>query len=197
MFKVNVNSNFNVNYDKSVLIIVDMINGFTDSGPLKSEFIKNISQHIRDMCNRFSDIIAINDNHFEDDCEFSIYPKHCLYGSYESQICKELSDIKFTHILNKNCTNGFFSNGFLHVFKKYLDDNFDFIVVGCCVDICVLEFCLTFKGYLNSINKDLNIIVPVNLVETYEGRNHSRHEVKNAALYIMSNCGIKLIDTNL
>lgn len=197
MFEINVLSNFNINYSRSVLIIVDMINGFTEFGPFGSEFIKNISNGIRNACYRFKEIVAINDSHDENDCEFNVYPKHCLYGSYESKICRELLDVEFTHILNKNCTNGFFSKGFLSTFKKYFDENYDFFVVGCCVDICVLEFCLTLKGYLNSINKNLNIIVPIGLVETYHGENHNREKVKNASLYIMSNSGIKLIDSIL
>lgn len=197
MFKVSVINNFCINYEKSVLIIIDMINGFTDFGPLRSEFIKNISTDIRNLCNKFSNIIAINDSHNEDDCEFNVYPSHCIKGSFEGEICEELLDVKFTEVLNKNCTNGFFSEGFLDTFKKYLDSNFDFVVVGCCVDICILEFCLTFKGYLNSINKNSNIIIPVNLVETYDGENHKREEVKNASLYIMNNSGIKLIDSIL
>ncbi len=197
MFKINVSKNFIINYNNSVLIIIDMINGFTDLGPLKSKFIKDIAYDIRNVCDKFSNIVAINDEHNRYDCEFNNYPEHCLMGTNESKICEELSDVSFTHILTKNSTNGFFSNNFLKIFQKYLDNSYDFFVVGCCVDICILEFCLTFKAYLNSINRDLNIVVPINLVDTYDAENHMRDSVKNISLYLMNNSGIKLIESIL
>lgn len=197
MFKINFDDNFCVNYDKSLLIVIDMIKGFTDIGSLKSEFIKSIGEDIKNASKKFSHIISINDSHKKHDCEFNSFPPHCIEGSYECEMCDELKDVKFTHTLFKNSTNGFFSKNFMDVFKYYIDNNFDFVVVGCCTDICIFQFCITFKTYLNSINKNLNIIVPKNLVETYDCENHVREEATNASLYLMSNAGITLINSLL
>lgn len=197
MFEIKVDKNFNLDYEKSVLIVIDMVKGFTDIGILRSDFIKNIAKDIKKFCYKFPNVIAINDNHKNEDCEFDVYPKHCLEGDFESELCEELLDIEFKHVLTKNSTNSFFSNNFIQIFQKYIDDNFNFVVVGCCTDICILQFCLTFKGYLNSINKNLNIIVPKDLVETYDRENHPRDKVQNVSLYFMDNMGIKLIESEI
>ena len=66
-------------------------------------------------------------------------------------------------IIEKNSTNGFFAMDI----EKYKNlDNF--IVVGCCTDICVYQFVLTLKTYFNQHNLYKNIVVPINLVETYD-----------------------------
>lgn len=196
MFEIYIENDFIVDRKKNVLIIIDMIKGFTDIGILSSKFIKNIAKDIREFSNNFSDIIAINDKHNNNDCEFYIYPKHCLNNDLDSEFCDEISDIKFKHILFKNSTNGFFSSNFLKIIDWYVENNFNFVVVGCCTDICILQFCLTFKGYLNALNKKLDIIVPVDLVETYEGKNHPRDEVQKLSLYLMSNMGVKLVKSH-
>lgn len=193
MFEVEIDNNFVLDCNKSVLIIIDMVKGFTDVGFLSSKFIKNIAKDIRIFSNKFPYVIAINDNHDNNDCEFHTYPKHCLNNELDSEFCDEISDIKFKHVLFKNSTNGFFSNNFLNTIDFYIKNNFNFVVVGCCTDICILQFCLTFKGYLNSLNKNLDVVVPIDLVETYEGENHPRDEVQKLSLYLMKNMGVKLI----
>ena len=44
MFEIKVDKNFNLDYEKSVLIVIDMVKGFTDIGILRSDFIKNIAK---------------------------------------------------------------------------------------------------------------------------------------------------------
>lgn len=193
MFKIKIDNNFVMNQNRSVLIIIDMIKGFTDVGIFSSKSIKNIAKNIRKFSDDFLEIIAINDKHSENDCEFYIYPKHCLKGNLDSEFCDELLDVDFKHVLTKNSTNGFFSSNFLEVIDDYIENGFDFIIVGCCTDICILQFCLTFKGYLNSLNKKLDVIVPIDLVETYDSENHPRDEVQKLSLYLMNNMGVKLI----
>lgn len=192
-FNLECYNELNINYNRSVLIIIDMIKGFANIGNLKSEYVLNIAEDIRVYSEKFSHIIAINDNHDVNDCEFNTYPNHCISNTEEVEFCEELKNVKFSNVLYKNCTNGFFAKDFLKVFNYYIDNDFSFIVSGCCTDICILQFCITFKGYLNSINKNLDILVPVNLVETYDSVVHPRNSVNNISLYLMKNMGIKLI----
>mgnify|MGYP003369112923 CR=1 FL=1 len=193
MFCFKIIDSYKLNYDKSVLIVIDMIKGFTEVGNLSCSSIKKIAKDIRNECDKFSNLVAINDSHDKKDCEFNLYPEHCLEGSYESEFCDELLDVEFTHIINKNSTNGFFASKFFEVFEEYINNDFNFVVSGCCTDICILQFCLTFKGYLNSINKNLEIFIPINLIETYEREKDYKEKVVNASMYLMSNMGIKLV----
>ena len=187
--------NFKINFNKSVLIIIDMVKGFTDMGELKSYHIKKIGEAIQEECSKFKNIVAINDCHKEQDNEFNIYPVHCLENSIECEVCDELKNVKFTHVLFKNSTNGFFSKGFLDVFHKYIKENYDFVVVGCCTDICVLQFCLTFQGYLHSINSKSNLVVVKELVDTYDSEKHNREYLNEAAFNLMDGTGVILINT--
>ncbi|MCC3867087.1 isochorismatase family cysteine hydrolase [Terrisporobacter mayombei] len=153
--------------NKTGLFIVDMNNGFAKEGALSSprveKIIKPIANFGKSICSNVDTIVAFTDTHNEDAVELKSYPTHCLKGNKESEIVEEILDINNIEILEKNSTNGFF----VMDIEKYKDlDNF--IVVGCCTDICVYQFVLTLKTYFNQNNLDKNIIVPMNLVETYD-----------------------------
>ena len=160
----------NINkYDlnKTGLFIVDMNNGFAKEGALSSPRVENIIEPIADFTNKISTkvstIVAFTDTHDNDSVELKSYPSHCLRGDKESQVVDELLHIDNITILEKNSTNGFFVLDMDEY--KNLDN---FIIVGCCTDICVYQFVLTLKTYFNQNNLDKNVIVPMNLVETYD-----------------------------
>ncbi len=187
-----IHEDFKINYDKTLVIVIDMVKGFTDIGSLKSPYIKSLGEKLRDKIYKFSNKIAINDSHSLNDVEFNSYPHHCIKGSSECEIIDELKDIHFDHILFKNSTNGFFSEGFMDVISPYIDKDFSFLVCGCCTDICILQFVLTFKGHLNSINKNLDIIIDKSLVETYDSIDHGREYANDISFYLMDKMGIIL-----
>ena len=141
---------YNLDLNKTGLFIVDMNNGFAKEGALSSPRVEEIIEPIADfgkvISSKINTIVAFTDTHDEDAVEFKSYPAHCLRGDMESEVVKEILAIDI---------------------EKYKDlDNF--IVVGCCTDICVYQFVLTLKTYFNQNNLDKNIIVPMNLVETYD-----------------------------
>ena len=153
--------------NKTALFIVDMNNGFAKEGNLSSprveKIIKPISEFGKSISSKINKIVAFTDTHNEDSVELKSYPTHCLKGDKESEVVKEILSIDNIDILEKNSTNGFFV---IDIEKyKHLDN---FIVVGCCTDICVYQFVVTLKTYFNQNNLDKNIIVPMDLVETYD-----------------------------
>ena len=157
----------NLDLNKTGLFIVDMNNGFAKEGALSSPRVEEIIDPIADfgkvISSKINTIVAFTDTHDEDAVEFKSYPAHCLRGDIESEVVKEILAIDNLEIIEKNSTNGFFAIDI----EKYKNlDNF--IVVGCCTDICVYQFVLTLKTYFNQNNLDKNIIVPMNLVETYD-----------------------------
>lgn len=157
----------NLDLNKTGLFIVDMNNGFAKEGALSSPRVEEIIEPIADfgkvISSKINTIVAFTDTHDEDAVEFKSYPTHCLRGDMESEVVKEILAIDNLEIIEKNSTNGFFAIDI----EKYKNlDNF--IVVGCCTDICVYQFVLTLKTYFNQNNLDKNIIVPMNLVETYD-----------------------------
>ena len=157
----------NLDLNKTGLFIVDMNNGFAKEGALSSPRVEEIIEPIADfgkaISSKINTIVAFTDTHDEDAVELKSYPAHCLRGDMESEVVKEILAIDNLEIIEKNSTNGFFAIDI----EKYKNlDNF--IVVGCCTDICVYQFVLTLKTYFNQNNLDKNIIVPMNLVETYD-----------------------------
>ena len=156
-----------IELDKTDLFIVDMNNGFARSGALYSPRIEALINPISDLSNKLSSklnkIVALTDSHPKECLEFSNYPVHCLEGDIESAVIDELKYIENIQILPKKSTNGFFALENLNF------DNVDnIIIVGDCTDICIYQLAITLKTYFvhNNINK--NIIVPMNLVDTYD-----------------------------
>lgn len=153
--------------NKTGLFIVDMNNGFAKEGVLSSPRVENIIKPIAHfsklISSKVNTVVAFTDTHDEDSVEFKSYPTHCLRGEMESQLVDEILSIDNMEVLEKNSTNGFFVMDMEKY--KHLDN---FIVVGCCTDICVYQFVLTLKTYFNQNNLDKNIIVPIDLVETYD-----------------------------
>ena len=49
-----------------------------------------------------------------------------------------------------------------------LNDIDNVVVVGDCTDICIYQFVVTLKAYFNEKNINKNIVVPMNLVDTYD-----------------------------
>lgn len=161
---INLND-FDLN--KTGLFIVDMNNGFAKEGALSSPRVEKIIKPIADfskvLSSKINTIVAFTDTHDKNSVELKSYPSHCLRGDKESEVVEELLDIPNMEIIEKNSTNGFFAMDI----EKYKNlDNF--IVVGCCTDICVYQFVLTLKTYFNQHNLYKNIVVPINLVETYD-----------------------------
>ena len=157
----------NYDLDKTGLFIVDMNNGFAKEGALYSDRIKSlinpIHEFVKPLENKLNKIIAFTDTHEEDSVELLSYVPHCLSGSDECKVVDELLDIKNLEIIPKNSTNGFFA-----IDINILNDIDNVVVVGDCTEICIYQFVVTLKAYFNEKNINKNIVVPMNLVDTYD-----------------------------
>ncbi|MCF0109277.1 MAG: cysteine hydrolase [Erysipelotrichaceae bacterium] len=184
---------------KSLLVVVDMVNGFITEGALHDESIANaldpIIDLIEDHLKENNPILAFRDAHPEDALEFASFPPHCLINDSESELVKELKpyEDKMT-VLPKNSTNGFMQPDFLPYFQS-LEGLEQVVVTGCCTDICVLQFALSLKGYCNQHNIPLKIIVPADTVDTFGGPGHDKTTMNQTALALMSAAGICVTDT--
>ncbi|TYQ16661.1 UNVERIFIED_CONTAM: nicotinamidase-related amidase [Acetivibrio alkalicellulosi] len=181
---------------KTALIIVDMINGFTREGALKSPRIEKIIPQIANlskMCNDNGIIkLAFADCHTNASPEFDAYPPHCIKGSCEVEIVDELKEIGGYTLISKNSTNGFLEEDF---FKWLMDNkNIDtFIITGDCTDICIQQFAITLKTWFNMKNKKARVIVPINAVETYDLELHNGDLMNVMSLYNMMGNGVEIV----
>ena len=80
--------------EETALIMVDMINGFTREGALKSSRVEGLIPEISRLSRRCESLqikkLAFADCHTEGSPEFEAYPTHCLKGTYERKIVDEI-----------------------------------------------------------------------------------------------------------
>jgi nicotinamidase-related amidase len=184
--------------EDTALVIVDMVNGFAREGALKSDriegLIPNIVELIKLSQKRNIVNIAFLDSHTENCPEFENYPDHCMRGTSESELVDEIKGAGDYVLINKNSTNGFLEEEF----KKWLEGNkniTNFILCGDCTDICILQFASTLKAYFNIQDRKSNIIVPMDVVETYDLDVHDADLMNLFSLYNMIGNGIKVVKT--
>lgn len=178
------------NHD-TALIVVDVINGFTTVGALSSERVANVigkvGKLMRSAIERNVNVVFFADSHTKDSTEFKSFPPHCLANTTESEVVEELKAIGHYTLIEKNSTNGYHAPKF----KQYLKDNpnvKNYIVCGDCTDICVLNLCLSLKTAFDQDNKECNVVVPIQCVETFDAPYHPAE--------LMNVMAFKLLETN-
>lgn len=182
---------------KDICVVVDMVNGFITQGPLSDSSILKIVPKTLEVIDAYlaegKDVIAFKDTHSLDSLEFEFFPVHCLKDTTESQLIDELLPYESKMIgIEKDTTNGFFAPGF----QSYLKNNPDLesvSIVGCCTDICVLQFAQSLKTYTQTIGQKLTIKVIESAVDTYGAPGHDKAEFHTQALQLMRNAGIQII----
>lgn len=176
--------------NKTLIFVIDLINGFAKEGALKDQRINAIIPNVKDILKNIpnSDILFICDAHDKQDLEMKVYPFHCLKDSKESQIVDELQEFvqnNQSNIIYKNTTNGFWD-----IEPRRLRDYIEFIVLGSCTDICIMQFALSLRTWLNKVRQDNDVIVYQEGVQTFDTEDHNGDMYHNFALQIMKQAGI-------
>lgn len=174
---------------RDLVFVIDMINGFVKKGALADANIAKITPEIEKIIKNSTCVHFICDNHDESDLEMRSYPLHCIAGSSESKIIDELK----IYANDANTTLKKSTNGFINLDKEILNNYDRFILTGCCTDICVLQFGLSLRAYLNEKNIDKDILLIKQAVDTYDAPNHNRDYYNESAINLMRNAGIKII----
>lgn len=182
--------------EKTAMIVVDVVNGFIREGAMASPLVEDIIPAVAklmDKCNKAEiPVVAFADCHKEDCSEFASFPPHCIENTSESELVDELKKVGGYFLMKKNSTNGFHEK----IFKQCLIQNpttNTFIVVGDCTDICVMQFCLTLKTWYTQQNRNIDIYIPVNAVETYDAPGHDADFMNIAAYKLMKDSGIRFV----
>ena len=153
-----------------LLVVVDMINGFVNEGALADKAVNDIVPTIITILEKNIPSVFAVDEHDENAIEFKSFPVHCLKGSRESEIVDELKPYA-KDIVCKNSTNMAHAMDMAEFVKKA--DTF--IITGCCTDICVMQFALTLRTYLNQHDLKKDVIIVCDGVETYHADNVHEH----------------------
>lgn len=181
--------------EKTALILIDMVNGFVKDGALSSPRVLSINDKTAKLVNacnnRKIETLAFCDSHHQDCQEFVYYPPHCISNTWEEEITDEIKESFSGTVIKKNSTNGFIEPEFQKWLERHKDiDNF--IVCGCCTDLCVLQFVLSLKTEFNRRNLERRVIAVQSLCETYDGGSHGGDISNLFAFYNMKTNGIEV-----
>lgn len=183
---------------KDLLIVVDMVNGFVREGAMSSQNIEHIVPEVEKLVKEFTEnddkqVVFVKDTHENNAREFKRYPIHCLKGTSESDNVDELKKYEEDAIIHeKNSTSAIFPNNLLVNIDK-MKKLEKVVIVGCCTDICVINLAIPLQNYFDQENRDVEIIVPENAVETYDAPNHKAEEWNEMSYRFMQQAGIKLV----
>ena len=182
---------------KKLLLVIDMINGFVKEGALADSYINTITPNIINLIKEFKennyDIISIQEGHSNNSKEFENFPPHCILGTEEAELIDELEPYKnYMKLIRKNSTCGFVTKEFFEYFEDNKNEIEEVILTGCCTDLCVLNFALPLKTYINEHNLPIKVTIYKNTVETYNSDTHNREEYNQMAFKIMQQNGIEI-----
>jgi len=183
---------------KRLLIVVDMVKGFKVMGNMAITDVDYIDSEVVDLVKEFlthgDDVISIQEGHTEDSQEFKDFPRHCILGTEEAELIDCLKPFEGRmKVIRKNSTCGYVTKEF----QEYLENKQNFmevVIVGVCLDICVINLAIPLKMYLNEHNRDCLVTVPMNAVETFDSPNHNREEYKVLAKKMLNLNGIRTPD---
>lgn len=182
---------------ESLLVVVDVINGFINEGNMKDAYIRHIVPGIKELVKEYvnknnREVFYIRDSHAKDAIEFKKFPMHCLKNTTESEMVKELKEYEDdVRTYLKNSTSALFAKGLLEDINKMVNLK-KVVVVGCCSDICVINFALPLINYFDENNLDIEIEVKEELIETYDSPNHNREEYNEITKKLLKQAGIKV-----
>lgn len=126
---------------RKVLIVVDMLNDFIDKkgalfiGPTGRDIIDEIAGKLEDARANGVEVLYLQDSHKENDKEFERFPKHCVAGTWGSEVIPELAPLDDEEVYLKTRYSGFFKTELDAVFD--LEGDVEVDIVGCCTSICV------------------------------------------------------------
>lgn len=182
-----------LNANKTVIFSVDLNNGFAKEGAMCSPRIYDLIEDTVTLFKKAQQIgikmFAYTDSHSKDALEFKSYPVHCLKEEEESKVVDEIKP--YLHqVIGKESTNGFHAKNPLELVNSEVDT---FIVTGDCTDICIYQFALTLVTYLNQIKRQARVIVPLNVVDTFDTTGHDSDLYNVVFVHSMINNGIVVV----
>jgi nicotinamidase-related amidase len=164
----------------SAVLVVDMLEGFCEHGPLASPRVNQIVEPVAALLEAYghfggAHVVLTEDAHPAEARQFASFPPHCLAGSAEARTVARLRMVEtpaWRHF-TKETINGL-AEPALHA---AIDDALrtgvlDFVVVGDCTDLCVYQLAMALQVLLNrsayESYRQVRVVVPADAVATYD-----------------------------
>lgn len=182
---------------KELLITIDMVNGFVKCGNLASPSIMRIVPRQQELLEKYeqnneSANVFVRDVHDANSIEFNTFGKHCIRGNGEELIIPELEKwYKNGYDFEKNSTNFVLAPGVIQFFEK-LPNLVRVKYQGCLSEVCVKNAAITLRNYFDQVNRDIEVGVYEDAIDTYDAPSHNADEVTEAAIEDMKANGVKI-----
>lgn len=188
-----------INNSDTLLLHIDIVEGFINRGALSSERVSALVPYVREINQKLNKTrkLFIRDEHPADACEFNAYPPHCIIDTGESELIPEIKAFvkNDDEVFFKNSTNVFHADGFTDWLNEA--EVKTIVLVGDVTDICVIQAGLSIQTWYNEKNIPIRIICVVDAVETFHlpATNHDGDLMNLFALYNLQMNGIELVQS--
>lgn len=145
------------------VLVLDMLEGFTRRGPLTSPRVEAlVPRQVEFLASLPSDslVVFLADRHRPDDVEFDRFPRHCVEGTPESEICPELLEACERAgvqpvVVPKTTFSGFYQTDLDRIVREAPND--EWVVIGCVTDCCIEANVaeLAYRGRRVTVVRDL------------------------------------------
>ena len=187
---------------RELLITIDMVNGFVKEGALAAPSIMKIVPRQLELLedainNNDTGLIFIRDSHPVDAVEFKTYGVHCIEGSKETELINELKEFEpYALEYLKNSTNLIFALGLQQDLIRFY--NLERIrLMGCLSEYCVSNGAIGLRNYFDQLNKNIEVCVHPDAIDTFDAPGHNADVVTENALRQMKSNGIKILEKKL
>lgn len=189
----------NLEVYEGMLIVVDMVKGFTDQGALHDKEIKKIIVRQKEIIEEAQKkgylIVFIKDTHDKDSTELNRFGNagHCMKGTKEAEVIEELKEYENmpnTISIEKNSTSFMEAPQFREIIGQAQNIK-DINIVGCCSDICVINGAMGLANYCDQWNREVEIKIHEDAIATFDEKN--RQDYTNAAKLLGELQGIQYV----
>lgn len=144
------------------LLVIDMLNDFVKPGgtlvvPGAEEKLNLFHKRIAMARERKELVVYVCDSHRPDDPEFSIWPPHCVLGSWGAEVVEEIKPQSQDYVVKKRRYSAFYGTDL----DLYLRENKveELILTGLVTNICVMGTAAdaASRGYKIEVEKNLVI----------------------------------------
>lgn len=182
---------------RELLINIDMINGFVKEGNLAAPSIMRVVPRQEELLienekNEYGANLFIRDEHNENAMEFKNYGKHCIRGTKEELVIPEFDTLYKNAIdIPKNNTNFMFAPDVIKLFEN-LPNLKKVKLMGCLSEVCVKNGAIGARCYFDEVNRNVEVGVYEDAIDTFDAPGHNRDIVTKNALKDMEANGVKI-----
>jgi nicotinamidase-related amidase len=186
---------------KTALVSVDVLEGFTRVGALSSPRVTAIIPRVTELVTKLSElgvppeqIAFIQDAHPEDAEEFTAYPPHCIVGTPEAEAVGELRALpnwgSYRHF-RKNSIASHTSEAFV-AWLEGLDVD-AIIAVGDVTDLCLYTLALHLQVRTLARGLKQRVVVPEGCTQTWDAPDHPGDLYHLLFLHQLARNGVEVV----